>query len=239
MVNHLDKHNFIRDSQHGFRKGYSCTTNLLTFLEDVTKEINNNHSVDTIYLDLVKAFGKVPHQRFTSKLTTHGVDCLVVSWIKAWLFGRWQRVCIDGTYSSWRMVWSGVPLGSILGPLLFLIFINDPDGAICSNVGLLKFADDTKVYGIVDNKQQGQKYGMTWILLLSWAVKWHMKFSVEKCKVVHYGRNSIVYKYSMYGRQLEEVTSEIDLGVVFSNDLKVASLNNVRKLTVEQIGFWG
>ena len=68
MVNHLDKHNLIRDSQHGFRKGYSCTTNLLTFLENVTEEINNNHSVDTIYLDLAKAFDKVPHQHFISKL---------------------------------------------------------------------------------------------------------------------------------------------------------------------------
>ena len=140
MVNHLDKHNLISDSQHGFRKGYSCTTNLLTFLENVTEEINNNHSVDTIYLDLAKAFDKVPHQRLISKLKAHGVDGLVVSWIKAWLSDRWQRVCIDGTYSSWRTVWSGVPQGSVLGPLLFLIFINDLDGAICSNV--LKFVDD-------------------------------------------------------------------------------------------------
>jgi len=145
MVNHLDKHNLIRDSQHGFRKGYSCTTNLLTFLENVTEEINNNHSVDTIDLDLAKAFDKVPHQRLISKLKAHSVDSLVVSWIKAWLSNRWQCVCIDGTYSSWRMVWSAVPQGSILGPLLFVIFINDLDGAnvICSNV--LKFADDTKV----------------------------------------------------------------------------------------------
>jgi len=118
------------------------------------------------------------------------------------------------------MVWSGVPQGSVLGPLLFLIFINDLDGAICSNV--LKFADDTKVYGVVDNQQQGQKLQNDLNTLGEWAVKWHMKFSVEKCKVVHYGRNSIGYKYSMYGRQLEEVTSEKDLGVVFSNDLKVA-----------------
>ena len=84
---HLDKHNLIRDSQHGFRKGYSCTTNLLTFLENVTEEIKSNHSVDTIYLDLVKAFGKVPHQRLISKLKAHGVDGLVVSWIKARLSG--------------------------------------------------------------------------------------------------------------------------------------------------------
>jgi len=91
MVNHLDKHNLIRDSQHGFRKGYSCTTNLLTFLENVTEEINNNHCVDTIYLDLAKAFDKVPHQRLISKLKAHGVDDLVVSWIKAWLSDRWHR----------------------------------------------------------------------------------------------------------------------------------------------------
>jgi len=107
MVNHLDKHNFIRDSQHGFRKGYSCTTNLLTFLENVTEEINNNHSVDTIYLDLAKAFDKVPHQRLISKLKAHGVDGLVVSWIKAWLSDRHGRVSVSMVHTR-AGEWFGV-----------------------------------------------------------------------------------------------------------------------------------
>jgi len=83
------------------------------------------------------------------KLKAHGIDGLVGNWIKSWLSDRWQRVCLEGTFSSWRRVWSGVPRGSVLGPVLFLIFIN----AIFSNV--LKFADDTKVYKVVDNHFDG------------------------------------------------------------------------------------
>jgi len=219
LVQHLDKHNLIYGTQHGFRKGYSCTTNLLVFLESVTASIDAKHNVDTIYLDLAKAFDKVPHHRLMSKLKAHGIDGLVGNWIKAWLSDRWQRVCLDGSYSSWRRVWSGVPQGSVLGPILFLIFINDIDNTIHSSV--LKFADDTKVYGIVDNQSDGQQLQDDLNALGDWAIKWQMKFNVDKCKVVHYGRDSIGYKYSLYGQQLEEATSEKDLGIVFSNDLKV------------------
>jgi len=153
LVQHLDYNNLITNSQHGFRKGYSCTTNLLVFLETVTAEIDSKHNVDAIYLDLAKAFDKVPHRPLMLKLRAHGVDGLVGSWIKSWLTDRWQRVCLEGSYSSWTRVWSGVPQGSVLGLVLFLIFINGIDMAVSSNV--LKFADDTKLYRVVDCQQEG------------------------------------------------------------------------------------
>jgi len=151
LVQHLDKNELISESQRGFRKGYSCASNLLVFLETVTAELNAKHNMDTIYLDLAKAFDKVPHQRLMLKLKAHGIDGLVGNWIV--MVVRQMGECLDGTFSSWRRVWSGVPHGSVLGPVLFLIFINDLDNTISSNV--LKFADDTKVYKVVDIQFDG------------------------------------------------------------------------------------
>ena len=166
------------------------------------------------------AFDKVPHQRLILKLKAHGIDGLVCNWIKSWLADRWQRVCLDGTYSHWTRVWSGVPQGSVLGPVLFLIFINDLDTSVCSNV--LKFADDTKLFHVVDNQSDGLKLQGDPDVLCNWADTWKMSFNIDKCKVLHYGKGNIEYKYSMCGQPLDEVDSEKDLGIVFSKNLKVA-----------------
>jgi len=131
--------------------------------------------VDTIHLDLAKAFDKVAHQRLMLKLKAHGIDGLVGNWIKSRLSDRWQRVCLDGTFSSWRRVRSGVPKGSVLGPVLFLIFINDLD-----NANVLKYADDTKVYKVVDNQFDGAQLQSDLDSLGDWTVKWQMKFTVKR-----------------------------------------------------------
>ena len=110
---------------------------MLCFLEEITK------SVDIIYLDFQKAFDKVPHQRLLLKLKAHGIGDGLIDWIEQWLTDKRQCVVVDGEVSNWKSVLSGVPQGSVLGPLLFLIYINDLDDNITSNV--LKFADDTKV----------------------------------------------------------------------------------------------
>jgi len=127
----------------GFRSGFSCGSNLLSFLETITSLVDAKENVDAIFLDLAKAF-VVPHKRLLLKLEAHGIGGLVSTWIKSWLADRRQRVIVDGSHSQWKEVWSGVPQGSVLGPVLFLIYINDLDQDISSRV--LKFADDTKLY---------------------------------------------------------------------------------------------
>ena len=111
-------------------------------MEEITKWIDEGSPVYIIYLDFQKAFDKVPHQRLLIKLKTHGIGDGIIDWIE-WLTDRRQRVVVDGEVSNLKSVLSGVPQGSVLGPLLFLIYISDLDDNITSNV--LKFADDTSV----------------------------------------------------------------------------------------------
>jgi len=148
--------------QHRFRKGGSCLSNLLEFLDKVTDSLDSRDNVDVIYLDFAKAFDKVPHHRLIEKVAGHGISENVLSWLRAWLSHRRQRVCINGEKSSWKAVTSGVPQGSVLGPILFLIF--DLDSTLTSSI--LKFADDTKLFGRVNTDRDREV-----LHLLEWSKK--------------------------------------------------------------------
>uniref|UniRef100_A0A4W3J087 Reverse transcriptase domain-containing protein n=1 Tax=Callorhinchus milii TaxID=7868 RepID=A0A4W3J087_CALMI len=159
IMGFLEDHNKIRQSQHGFTKGKSCLTNLLEFFENVSSRLDRGDPVDVLYLDFKKAFDKVPHKRLLHKVKTHRINGNILAWIEEWLTGRKQRVGINGSFSNRQDVTGGVPQGSVFGPQLFTIYINDLDEDIECNVS--KFADDTKLGGRVSSEDNAKR--LQWI----------------------------------------------------------------------------
>ena len=182
-MNHLNTHTLLLKSQHGFTKGKSCLTNLLSFLEDVTKAIDEGKPLDVIYLDFSKAFDKVPHKRLLYKIESHGISGNVAAWIGEWLCDHKQQVVLNGKFSRLQDVLSGVPQGSVLGPILFLIFVNDIDTVVSSHIQ--KFADDCKVYRSVPTAEDIAILQQDINNLWQWSKDWQMLFNVKKCKVLH------------------------------------------------------
>ncbi|MCG8033368.1 MAG: reverse transcriptase family protein, partial [Candidatus Thiodiazotropha taylori] len=144
VISHLEKHNLLTDHQHGFRKRRSCETQLLLTINDLAKGLNDKQQIDAILLDFSKAFDKVPHQRLLLKLNHYGIRNNILAWIKDFLSARTQEVVIDGSKSTPAPVTSGVPQGTVLGPLLFLAYINDMPECVKSSIKL--FADDSLLY---------------------------------------------------------------------------------------------
>ena len=217
---HLEKFKLIKASQHGFMKNKSCLTNLLEFLHFVANQVDSGEAVDVIYLDFQKAFDKIPHKRLMMKVEAYGVRGSISRWITNWLSDREQRVILKQSSSNWSPVISGVPQGSVLGPLLFIMYINDIDSTVVSR--LLKFADDTKVFSAVSSQIEIDQLRTDLQTLYKWSQDWQMLFNIDKCKIMHFGRNNGKVRYEIGEQQLDEVTLEKDLGVLVQDDLKVS-----------------
>ena len=215
IVEHLERNHLLSDSQYGFRSGRSCVLQLFDVLEDWSLYVEENKSWDTVYLDLAKAFDKVSHQRLFKKVSSNGIKGSLLKWIESFLTDRQQYVTVKGRSSNWKDVLSGVCQGSVLGPLLFLLYVNDFPDVIKSMLKL--FADDAKIYQTTDKcdiLQDDLSEGG------SWADKWELKFHVDKCGVMHYGRTNENLSYKMNSKTLKVVNEERDLGIIFQDDLK-------------------
>ena len=219
LVKHFNKHNILYELQHGFREKRSCETQLIMLIHELLQNKQKGKQSDLILLDFSKAFDKVSHEKLLFKLHNYGVRGNILSWIKAFLDNRSQTVVIDGEQSCTAPVSSGVPQGSVLGPILFLVYINDLPDNITSQVRL--FADDTVVYAAISRMDDSLALQRDLDTLQVWEQKWDMEFNPSKCQVLQItrARKPIPTKYFLHNQELEVTNSARYLGVDISSNL--------------------
>ena len=221
IMAHLDEYKLLSDRQHACRKGHSCETQLTTVINDWAKILDNRGQVDTFILDFEKAFDTPPHELLKSKLFSYGIGGKTLKWIDSFLCFRQQRVVVNGVKSDWAPVLSGVPRGTILGPLLFSLYINDISSDIESEIRL--FADDCDCYREIKDEKDTMKLQRDIDRLGSWARKWGMRFQPVKCNMMQLTRKRIKKihaSYTLEGTNFENVESIKYLGVTITSDLR-------------------
>ena len=227
VMGHLDYHQLLCDAQHGSHKKRSCESQLILTIQDLANALNDGEQIDAILLDFSKAFDKVPHHsavslitpgrhRLLEKLRYYGVRGYLNDWVADFLKDRQQEVVLEETHSISTQVTSGVPHGTVLGPLLFLFYINDMPEGIDSSLRL--FADDSLLYSIIRTHDDQTILEEDLRKLEEWEHKWQMQFSADKCKVlwITNKKNPFVCNYSVY---LQTVKQAKYLGATISSDL--------------------
>ena len=229
LVGHLESSGVLNSSQHGFRKNRSCLTQLIDHLDSVLRSLNDGDEVDVIYLDFQKAFDKVDLNILMAKLEKYGVTGKLLSWISSFLCGRVQTVGVDLSLSSFRKVLSGVPQGSVLGPVLFLIYVIDLECSLTFSDSL-SFADDTKISNAIRTIMDQANLQADLCSVVRWAEVNNMVLHDEKFELLSYTLRSSeplrqlpftagYYSYQTPGGvSLEPSVSVRDLGVILSAD---------------------
>ena len=219
VLNHLDMHNLLSDRQHGFRRNRSCETQLILFVDELMRTMTAGKQTDAVIMDFSKAFDVVPHGSLLVKLNHYGVRNNTLAWIDSFLNQRSQKVVVDGMESAPAAVTSGVPQGSVLGPLLFLVYINDMPECIKSDLRL--FADDTIIYRAIETPEDCKILQEDLRALEIWEEKWGMLFNPSKCSTIHITRKKIplITPYILKQEVLETNKSATYLGVTISQDL--------------------
>nr|VZI52456.1 unnamed protein product [Spirometra erinaceieuropaei] len=214
-MNLLEQNHLLSDLQHGFRQKRSCLSSLLPSTKQWTRALDEDGRVDDIYTDFKKAFDSVPRKRLIYKLSEIGIRRRLLTWITDFLTGRSQTVCVEASRSTSTPVLSGVLQGSVLGPLLFLVYINDcVDDLGCSAI---MFADDVKLWRPI--RSDADRYALQDSLnrLKSWSARWLLNFNVDKCVVQRLRTEKTTkeddsFQYVLGGQPLSNVVEQKDLG---------------------------
>ena len=237
----------IHSLQHGFLKGRCTVTQLMEVFNTVEKCLDEGGQMDIIYLDFAKAFDTVSHRLLCHKLKSFGINGRLLEWFESYLSNRKQRVVLEGIQSEWKNVHSGVPQGSILGPLLFLLYANDMANEVSDKTAVAMYADDTKVMRNIVSVNDSIELQRDLDNMGVWSRKWRMKFNVAKCKLLMVTRKDrpIDINYTMNEQVLEKVYSFNDLGIVIDSKLnwqehvrnKVGKANGTMGLVKRTLGF--
>ena len=229
LIDHLDRNNLITDSQHGFRSGRNTLTQLLAHFERIFANLANGDDTDTIYLDYAKAFDKVDHQLLLKKMTLYGFPANIVKWISSFLVGRFQSVVIKVVHSHKAPVISGVPQGTVLGPVLFLIFVNDLGNKLFEST-ISFFADDTRMSHKIQSLTDKHNLQGEILDVLEWSRTNNMELNQRKFELLihHSVENPLshelpfcpeLYNYEVANNIMVEPSDCLrDLGVIVSND---------------------
>jgi len=215
LIPHLMDNELILPSQHGFLPGKSCSTNLLAYMNEVTASLDKGVPFDVIMIDFQKAFDTVPFKHMLKKLKAHGVLGDVYKWIENWTKDRKQRVVLNGVCSEWTDVLSSVVQGSVLGPVLFIIYINDIDLVITDpHTNMFKYADDSKFGRPVRTSADALTLQAQINHIWQWAERWGMTIHPMKTVVIHFGYGNPKHQYNMNGCKISDVSNARDLGII-------------------------
>ena len=236
---HIDR--FIIQNQHGFLPHKSCNSNLLCYTDFITKTFNKQCQTHSIYTDFRKAFDLVPHHLLMLKLNKQfGVEGVANNWFRSYLTERYQRVVLNGVHSDWYAVTSGVPQGSILGPTLFIMYINDVLSSIQYSE-LLLFADDAKLFREISSIDDCLLLQHDINNFYSWCDTWRMQLNIEKCYTMNFSlkrKYNIEFDYSINNDNLDHVNEIKDLGVYFKPNLNFSfHISKIVTKSYQMLGF--
>ena len=238
IMNHFNEHSLLTDKQHGFRQKHSCESQLILTVNDLALSLNKRSQIDLIIMDFSKAFDTVPHNRLLNKLHNYGIRNNTHQWIANFLGHRNQRVVVGGEHSTWTNVISGVPQGTVLGPLLFLAYINDLPNNIKSQIRL--FADDCVLYRDIQNQFDHEQLQDDLNTLNKWQEDWQLKFNPDKCfsmRLTH-SRTPKIYSYELGGHILQYTNNHTYLGIDICNNLSWNKhINRIASSASRSLGF--
>ena len=223
LIKFLNDHNLICKHQHGFLKKHSTITNLLESVNDWTLSLSNKKSVAIAYIDFTRAFDSVSHPKLLHKLESYGIHGNLLFWILSFLTERRQSVKVGSSFSKFCPVSSGIPQGSVIGPLLFNLFINDITDQLDNTTTSKIFADDIKIYTEFDIISSTNSLQNHLDLIHKWSTSWQLPISHSKCNMLFLGRHKPTTAFNISNSPLNVSEFIVDLGVTIDPELKFSN----------------